>query len=97
MQLRDSEEGRQAAAVLPGLDAAILRYRVATLPVLGQVYRLLTGATGSNARERQICAIANAVSSVPTKIAGLNNRFAELNAQVAALAEDIRAQRTERD
>jgi len=27
MQLRDSEEGRQVAALLPGLDAAILRHR----------------------------------------------------------------------
>ncbi|AUW56875.1 hypothetical protein C1T17_01095 [Sphingobium sp. SCG-1] len=95
MELRNSEEGSQVAALLPGLDTAILRYRLAKLPVLGPIYRLLTDATGSNARERQICAIANVVSSVPTEIADLNNRFAELSAQVAALVEEIRAQRTE--
>ncbi|WP_052628074.1 FkbM family methyltransferase [Sphingobium sp. YBL2] len=97
MEMRDSGEGRRVAAVLPGLDAAILRYRLAKSPVLGPIYRLLTGATGSNARERQICAIANVVSSVPTEIADLNNRFAELSAQLAALVEEIRAQRAERD
>lgn len=96
-QLRSSEEGRQVAALLPGLDAAILRYRLATLPVLGPVYRLLTGATGSTARERRICAIANDVGLVRTEISGLHDRFAELSAQVAAIAEEIRAQRTERD
>jgi predicted nucleic acid-binding Zn-ribbon protein len=95
MQLRDSEEGRQVAALLPGLDAAILRYRLATLPVLGPVYRLLTGATGSTVRERRICAIANDVGSVRTEIAGLHNRFAELSSQVAALVEEIRTQRPE--
>lgn len=96
MELRNSEEGRQVAARLPGLDKAILRYRLAKLPVLGQIYRLLTNATGSNARERRICAIANVVGSVPKEIAGLNDRFEELSAQVAALVEEICAQRTER-
>jgi FkbM family methyltransferase len=96
MELRNSEEGRQVAALLPGLDTAILRYRLAKLPVLGPIYRLLTDAAGSNARERRICAIANVVSSVPTEIAGLNNRFAELSEQVAALVVEIGAQRTER-
>jgi len=97
MELRNSGEGRQVAALLPGLDPAILRYRLAKLPVLGPIYRLLTGATGSNARDRRICAIVSVVSSVPMEIAGLNNRFAELSVQVAALAEEIRAQRTEWD
>lgn len=96
MQLRDSEEGCQVAALLPGLNAAILRYRLATLPVLGPVYRLLTGATGSPAPERRIYAIANDVGSVRTEIAGLQNRFAELSSQVDAFVEEIRAQRAER-
>jgi regulator of replication initiation timing len=95
MQLRSSEEGRKVAALLPGLDAAILRYRVATLPVLGPIYRLLTGATGSSARERRICAIANDVGSVHTEVSGLSHRLSELSSQMASLVEEVRAQRTE--
>ena len=97
MELRNSGEGRQVAALLPGLDPAILRYRLAKFPVLGPIYRLLTGATGSNARDQRICAIVSVVSSIPMEIAVLNNKLVELSAQVAALAEKIRAQRTERD
>lgn len=94
MELRNSEEGRQAAAPLPGLDKAILRYRLAKLPVLSSIYRFLTEGTETNARERQIHTIANVVSSIPTEIDDLNNGFTELSAQVAALIEEIRTQRT---
>lgn len=58
-QLRRSPEGREFIPGVAGLDRAIRRHRRANLPVLGRIIRLLTGAEGNSATQRQLREIAN--------------------------------------
>jgi hypothetical protein len=53
-QLRRSDEGRDYAANLPGLDAAIRRYRWAQKLIIGWLVRLFTRVEGNNATERKL-------------------------------------------
>jgi hypothetical protein len=53
-QLRRSEEGRDYAANLPQLDAAIRRYRWAQKPIIGWLVRLFTRVEGNNTTERKL-------------------------------------------
>jgi len=53
-QLRRSEEGRDYAANLPRLDAAIRRYRWAHKAIIGWLVRLFVRVEGNNATEREL-------------------------------------------
>lgn len=58
-QLRRSPEGREFIPGVAGLDRAIRSHSQANLPLLGAIIRLLTGAEGNSATERQLRVIAN--------------------------------------
>lgn len=58
-QLRRSPEGREFIPGVAGLDRAIRRYRRANLPLIGWIVRLITGAEGNSATQRQLRVIAN--------------------------------------
>lgn len=61
-QLRRSPEGREFIPGVAGLDRAIRHHRRANLPLIGWIIRLITGAEGNCATQRQLRVIANEVS-----------------------------------
>ncbi|GGI78791.1 hypothetical protein GCM10007973_14340 [Polymorphobacter multimanifer] len=59
--LKGSSEGRSRAQSIAGLDAALSRYRLAALPLVGPLIRALTGWPGNSAIEQQLAALANEI------------------------------------
>lgn len=60
-QLRRSSEGRMAPPV-PGLDSEITRHRLANLPLVGALFRLLMPSYETGGRGRQLRIITNEVA-----------------------------------
>lgn len=60
-QLRRSKEGQAFIPGVAGLDRAIRKHERATLPVVGALIRLWSGAEGNNATHRQLRALANEI------------------------------------
>lgn len=66
-QLRRSPEGRNFIPGVAGLDRAIKRHRMANLPLVGAIIRLLTGAEGNSAVDRQIRAMRNELDALKSQ------------------------------
>jgi hypothetical protein len=77
-QLRQSPEGRAFIPGVAGLDRAIRRYRRATLPLVGAIVRLLTGAEGDNATHRQLRILANELGCLRGEQAALAGAVQQL-------------------
>ncbi|MBU2588648.1 MAG: DUF4214 domain-containing protein, partial [Alphaproteobacteria bacterium] len=88
-QLRRSPEGRAFIPGVAGLDRAIKRHRWATLPLIGWVIRLITGAEGDSATHRHLRVLAN-------EIGRMEDGQAELARAVRQIAErtEVIAERT---
>lgn len=63
-QLRRSAEGRTFIPGVAGLDRAIRRHNLANLPLMGPIVRLMTGAEGNGATQRQLRVIANEIGQM---------------------------------
>ncbi|MBA3862542.1 MAG: hypothetical protein C0517_01180 [Erythrobacter sp.] len=88
-QLRRSPEGRAFIPGVAGLDRAIKRHRWATLPLVGVLVRLITGAEGNRATHRHLRVLAN-------EIGRMEGGQAELARAVRQIAEhsEVIAERT---
>jgi hypothetical protein len=72
-QLRQSDEGRAFVPGVAGLDRAIKRHRLATLPVVGALIRLFTGWEGNGALQRQLRIMANELGRMHAQQAAMTN------------------------
>lgn len=88
-QLRRSPEGRTFVPSVAGLDRAIKRHRWATMPFVGSLVRLLTGAEGNSATHRHLRILANELGrlrSEQTALASAVDQLADRSAYEAAEA-----------
>lgn len=60
-QLRNSQEGKDYAAELPGLDVAIQRYQRMRNPVIGWLFRWLDSSEGNRAIDHELRAIQSQI------------------------------------
>lgn len=60
-QMRNSEEGRAVDPGIAGLDRAIKRRRLAQLPLVGGLLRMMWAIEGDSAKDRRLRAYANAI------------------------------------
>lgn len=70
-QLRRSAEGGNFIPGVAGLDRAIRRHRLANLPFLGPIVRLLINAEGNSATQRQLRVIVNEIGRLQHEQAAL--------------------------
>jgi FkbM family methyltransferase len=94
-QIRRSEEGRALAADLPGLDAAIRRYRWAHKAIIGWWVRLFVSVEGNNSTERKLRVLESQLFLVGKenmrRFNQMENVITRLHQMVAEQIEQINA------
>jgi FkbM family methyltransferase len=83
-QLSRSSEGREFIPGVAGLDRAIKRHRLATLPVIGWLVRRLTGAEGNSATHRRLRILANDLGRLGAEQVAAMRTVQELVARAVA-------------
>ena len=81
-QLRLSDEGKTRKTHLPGLDAALQRYRRGQYPLLGGLFRWLEGTEGNHPTERKLRGIENQILIL---VGESNQRFDQLDHSLAGM------------
>lgn len=81
-QVRLSQEGKTHPVQLPGLDAAIQRYKRGQHPLLGGLFRWLDGSEDDRATERKLRGIENQLSLLSDES---NRRFNQMETMLRGL------------
>ena len=63
-QMRNSNEGRAVDPGIAGLDRAIKRCKLATLPLVGFLFRAIWGGEENGPKDLKIRAYANAIGAL---------------------------------
>ncbi|GAC1609327.1 MAG: hypothetical protein NVS3B3_15680 [Aquirhabdus sp.] len=90
-QLRYSPEGRAYACALPGLDVQIRRYQIGQLPLVGWIYRLVSGVEGARPGECKLRGIENQLLLLSDES---SRRFNQIDSAMAGLHQCIVQLRT---
>lgn len=84
--LRQSGEGRAFVPGVAGLDRAIKRHAWANLPVIGFLFRAVTGAEGDGATDRHLRILLNETDRLSAEQAAIAWRVEQLSAQISELS-----------
>ncbi len=84
--LRQSAEGRAFVPGVAGLDRAIKRHTWANLPVIGFLFRALTGEEGDAATDRNLRILLNQFDHLSAEQAAMAWRVEQLSAQLSELS-----------